>query len=209
MNNDKVRLTVEGDKLVLSGIIKCGNNHQLVMIPITSTTTIKEKAKPSQQTPPPSQAVTFTKGKDNKVIMLNPVEPAKNYPVKCYFNLEKLSTALVFADGTNVRVSVDQTEEGYSQEGKNVTNGLIIALARRILGYRVSLSQFYDKFKSTEAAEAFFYGVVLEHFVNTGIVKNSEQFELWLVNYVATRVTTIQLNPRPAKVSVVPGSPTE
>jgi len=155
------------------------------------------------------QEVGFVKTKEGKTLIVKPVVPNKNYPVKCFFNLETLSTVLLFSDQTRVRVTVDTHEEGFSPEGKNAMTGIIIALARRILGKRASLVQFYDKFKSTEATEAFFYGIVMEYFISSGIVKSSEHFDMWLADYVATNVNTVQRNPRPCKDKFMPESDPE
>ena len=138
---------------------------------------------PAQQ----PQRVTFVKEnkKDVSAKLVDPVKPDINYPVKAFFNLEKLTTVLVFADGERVKVVADEPGKG-----KNAYNGVLIALTRRILGTGTSLSSFYDKYKSDSKTEVMFYGVVMGYFVSKGIVRDAETFDRWMVEFLTTRLTT-------------------
>lgn len=137
-----------------------------------------------------SPAVRFIKEtKKGEELLEDPLLPDENYPVKCYFNLEKLTTVLVFSDGSKFKITSDS-------EGKNKTayNGIIIALAKRILGARVTINKLYGKFstKTDAKTEAMFYGVVMGYFVTKGIVRDAEMFDKWMTHFLATRTTTHQ-----------------
>jgi len=136
----------------------------------------------------PKQAVSFTektKTKDSK--MVDPVRPDINYPVKGYFNADKRTTVLVFADGSKIKVSSDT-------EGKDKTayQGIIIALSRRILGTRTSVNGLYEKFKTDPKTEAMFYGVVMGYFVTSKIVRDAQMFDRWMIEFMATKVSTFK-----------------
>jgi hypothetical protein len=134
--------------------------------------------------PPYRVRFTDTGGKRNKKSeMIDPVDPDLNYPVKGYFNVDKKTTVLVFPDKTKVKVVADA-----ETKNKNAHNGVIIALARKVLDSRTSLSDLYSKFKTDSKTESMFYGVVMGYFVSNGIVRDAEMFDKWLVEFIATRL---------------------
>jgi hypothetical protein len=153
-------------------------------------------------------AVTFIKDPLNKTgkntVLVDPSCPDENYPTKCYFNaLKKIkstnektkqvtekevaTTVLVFSDGTKIKLTADA-----NAKDKTAYNGLIIGLAKRILGPRVPINRLYDKFKSDKKTEAMLYGVVMGYFVTNGIVRDAEMFDKWAIAFTATRTLTNQ-----------------
>ncbi len=135
------------------------------------------------------QRVVFTDtgGKNKKSEMLDPIFPDRHYPAKGYFNAEKLTTVLIFSDGSKIKVASDS-----GSKGKNANKGVIIALARRILGSQTSVSDLYEKFKTETNVESMFYGVVMGYFVSRGIVRDAEMFDKWMVEFLANRIQTFK-----------------
>lgn len=137
--------------------------------------------------------------KTAEMVLVDPVFPDINYPIKAYFNREKvtkdvtgaevkkMTTVLVFPDGTKVKVSSDTNDES-----KNAHKGFLVALARRILGTGTDLCRLYDKFETEHNTETMFYGVVMGYFVSQGIVRDAEMFHNWLAEFVATKIEISQ-----------------
>jgi len=126
--------------------------------------------------------ISFIKN-NNNIILVPPVVKKENYPIKGYYNEKKSTTVLVFDDGTKVKVHADNPKR------KKAHNGVIIALAKKILGTRSSLNRLYKKFRTDAQAEAALYGVVLSYFITNNIVKDFDTFNLWLAEFVANFLT--------------------
>lgn len=158
-----------------------------------------EKESQKDKEPINPKGVRFTKvtkkNKESKII--DPLEIDINYPVKGFFNTEKGRTVLIFKDGTKTMVTADD-----ESTTKNIRDGFIIALGKRVLGPSVRISKdIYASF-SDDASKSALYGAALGYFINNKIVKDKERFDRWILSFITEgRIVNAKLNKRPEKNS--------